>query len=189
MSVGDSTGRKIFPHNAMQFVSVLERCRCREYREERTGFDQVSGWTRSEFWRPHIVGYAIGRECLFRILADRDRNRMNVSVLADSIVEVQIGTHEDAGCTNSSGGKHDSFRGFNDELPFSGSCFVIDKMRMYLANLIAATHQTIDFCVGVDVSAQCDSVREPLHEATHLPIVRAPHTATAALAALVRIVW
>src|ERR1041384_8470379 len=114
MSVGDSTGRKILPHNAMQFVSVLERCRRREYWKEGTGFDQVPGWTSSEFRRPHIIGYAIRRQCLFRILADCDRNRMNVGVLTDSFIEVQIRTHEDAGCTNGSSGKDDPFRGLND---------------------------------------------------------------------------
>jgi hypothetical protein len=113
---------------------------------------------------------------------------MNVRKLPDSLIEIEVRTHENTWRANGSRCQHYALDWSNDELAFGRARLLINKMRLHFTNLIAAANEPIDFCIAIDVCAERDSVGQPLYEAAHLPIVRTSNTAATTLTALVCVI-
>jgi len=113
---------------------------------------------------------------------------MDVRELPDSLVQIEIGTHEDAGSADSACSQHDSLRWLNYKLAIGRARFGVDEVCMHFTDLIAAGCESIYFGVGVDRGAELNRIGQPLHETAHLAIVRTTHSTTATLATVIRIV-
>src|SRR6185369_17155496 len=113
---------------------------------------------------------------------------MNVRKLANSAVEIEIRTHENARSANGACCHDDSLSGSDYELSVGRARFTINKMCMHFTDQIAAACESIYLGIGVDRSAKLHCIWQPFHKAAHLAIVGTAHSATATLATVVRIV-